>query len=113
MTSLFYLHKPMLHKGALRGQEGRTGQGVAVSRPVQGPRSAAINLAQHVRRRTENHASIRTIPSATAGNGDSPLGDMVIGRLKPTYKNANFPTDAEGRTYHLGTKVRMRICGPC
>ncbi|GLC65493.1 hypothetical protein PLESTF_000302500 [Pleodorina starrii] len=28
----------------------------------------------------------------------------VIGRHKPIYKNANFPTDAEGRTYHLGTK---------
>ncbi|GLI71265.1 hypothetical protein VaNZ11_016385 [Volvox africanus] len=28
----------------------------------------------------------------------------VIGRHKPTYKNANFPTDGEGRTYHLGTK---------
>ncbi|GIL80023.1 hypothetical protein Vretimale_12853 [Volvox reticuliferus] len=28
----------------------------------------------------------------------------VIGRHKPVYKNANFPTDAEGRTYHLGTK---------
>ncbi|GFR52160.1 hypothetical protein Agub_g14691 [Astrephomene gubernaculifera] len=30
--------------------------------------------------------------------------DISIGRHKPIYKNANFPTDAEGRTYHLGTK---------
>ncbi|EFJ47292.1 hypothetical protein VOLCADRAFT_92031 [Volvox carteri f. nagariensis] len=29
---------------------------------------------------------------------------IAIGRHKPTYTNANFPTDAEGRTYHLGTK---------
>ncbi|KAG2494589.1 hypothetical protein HYH03_007355 [Edaphochlamys debaryana] len=28
----------------------------------------------------------------------------VIGRLKPIYRDANFPTDAQGRTYHLGTR---------
>ncbi|KXZ47755.1 hypothetical protein GPECTOR_33g637 [Gonium pectorale] len=36
--------------------------------------------------------------------GTPELPIAVIGRHKPTYKNANFPTDAEGRTYHLGTK---------
>ena len=30
---------------------------------------------------------------------------------KPVYKNANFPTTPEGRTYHLGTKVGARVGG--
>ncbi|KAG2498251.1 hypothetical protein HYH03_004001 [Edaphochlamys debaryana] len=43
-----------------------------------------------------------TLVKAQAGHSESPTA--VIGRHKPLYKDANFPTDAEGRTYHLGTR---------
>jgi hypothetical protein len=35
---------------------------------------------------------------------------MLTAVKKKNYKNANFPVDEEGRTYHLGTKVCHSPC---
>lgn len=34
---------------------------------------------------------------------------LIEGKKLTTFSNANFPVDAEGRTYHLGTLVRLSV----
>lgn len=64
-------------------------------------------LSAPTRQRCERSPDVLVIPRAHAGSPEPPIA--VIGRHKPTYTNANFPTDVEGRTYHLGTKVSLQL----
>ena len=44
------------------------------------------------------------------GEGSNGRAPVLVPAHKKNYKNANFPVDEEGRTYHLGTKVRDTDC---
>ena len=37
-------------------------------------------------------------------------GVMAHSRWDANFADANFPTDGEGRTLHLGTRVRLCVC---
>lgn len=45
-----------------------------------------------------------------SGNGRSPV---LTSPKKKNYRNANFPVDDEGRTYHLGTKASCAQSRSC
>ncbi|KAG2427917.1 hypothetical protein HYH02_014519, partial [Chlamydomonas schloesseri] len=82
-------------------------QGAGMTAGPRLSRQAPVPCIQHTailpaRQRCERAEVLGVIPRAHAGSPEPPVA--VIGRHKPTYTNANFPTDAEGRTYHLGTK---------
>ena len=46
-------------------------------------------------------------------NGSSQDTDPILHIGKTQFQDANFPMDDQGRTYHLGTKVRFCLLSSC
>lgn len=60
------------------------------------------------------HVEVMETPSVTNALAND-LG-IAVAALPPAHRgfsNANFPTDPEGRTYHVGTKIGEGILQTC